>query len=67
LVLAVFLGTAVGALVPAVNAVEAAPTAGPLKNVLLDTFASPSASNQHCHQGYQLLAVEWSMARFSVQ
>jgi len=36
LVLAVFLGTMVGALVPAVNATEASPTNGALSNVLLD-------------------------------
>jgi hypothetical protein len=36
LVLAVFLGTMVGTLVPAVNATEATPTAGALSNVLLD-------------------------------
>jgi hypothetical protein len=60
LVLAVFLGTAVGALVPAVNAAEAAPTAGPLKNVLLDTFASPSAFNQHCHQGGVITTCSYS-------
>ena len=38
LVLAVFLGTMVGTLVPAVNATEATPTAGALSNVLLDSF-----------------------------
>jgi hypothetical protein len=37
LVLAVFLGTMVGTLVPAVNATEATPTAGALSNVLLDS------------------------------
>jgi hypothetical protein len=36
LVLAVFLGTMVGTLIPAVNATEATPTAGALSNVLLD-------------------------------
>jgi hypothetical protein len=36
LVLAVFLGTMVGTLVPAVNATEASPTAGALSNVLID-------------------------------
>jgi hypothetical protein len=38
LVLAVFLGTAVAGLVPAVNATSATPSAGVLKNVLLDAF-----------------------------
>ncbi len=38
LVLAVFLGTMVGTLVPAVNATEATPSAGALSNVLLDSF-----------------------------
>jgi hypothetical protein len=37
LVLAVFLGTMVGTLVPAVNATEATPTAGALSNVLLES------------------------------
>ncbi|MBV9382113.1 MAG: hypothetical protein JOY82_24070 [Streptosporangiaceae bacterium] len=37
LVLAVFLGTMVGTLVPAVNATEATPTAGALANVLLES------------------------------
>ena len=36
LVLAVFLGTIVGTLVPAVNATEASPTSTALSNVLLD-------------------------------
>jgi hypothetical protein len=38
LVLAVFLGTIVGTLVPAVNSIEATPSAGALSNVLLDSF-----------------------------
>ncbi len=38
LVLAVFLGTMVGTLVPAVNATEATPTEGALSSVLLDNF-----------------------------
>ena len=40
LVLAVFLGTIVAGLVPAVNATTATPSADALKNVLLDTFAN---------------------------
>jgi hypothetical protein len=39
LVLAVFLGTMVGALVPTVESFEAAPNSTALKHVLLDTFA----------------------------
>lgn len=38
LVLAVFLGTMVGTLIPAVNATEQTPSAGALTNVLLDSF-----------------------------
>jgi hypothetical protein len=41
LVLAVFLGTMVGALVPAVNSTEATPTAGALSNVLVDGVGMP--------------------------
>src|ERR1700735_4181226 len=46
LVLAVFLGTMVGALVPAVNATEASPTNGALSNVLLDQvgMSGPTAT-----------------------
>src|SRR5580693_8576044 len=46
LVLAVFLGTMVGALVPAVNATEASPTNGALSNVLLDQvgMSGPAAA-----------------------
>jgi hypothetical protein len=46
LVLAVFLGTMVGALVPAVNATEASPTNGSLSNVLLDQvgMSGPAAT-----------------------
>jgi hypothetical protein len=41
LVLAVFLGTIVGTLVPAVNATEASPTSTALSNVLLDQVGMP--------------------------
>jgi hypothetical protein len=51
LVLAVFLGTMVGTLVPAVNATEATPTAGALSNVLLDS--GPGLSP---HAGAKLLS-----------
>ena len=46
LVLAVFLGTMVGTLVPAVNATEASPTNGALSNVLLDQvgMSGPAAT-----------------------
>jgi hypothetical protein len=46
LVLAVFLGTMVGALVPAVNATEASPTNTSLSNVLLDQvgMSGPAAT-----------------------
>jgi hypothetical protein len=46
LVLAVFLGTMVGALVPAVNATEASPTNASLSNVLLDQvgMSGPAAT-----------------------
>jgi hypothetical protein len=44
LVLAVFLGTMVGTLIPAVNATEATPSAGALSSVLLDRVGlSPQA------------------------
>jgi hypothetical protein len=51
LVLAVFLGTMVGTLVPAVNATEATPTAGALSNVLLDSGLGFSP-----HTGAKLLS-----------
>jgi FtsX-like permease family len=51
LVLAVFLGTMVGTLVPAVNATEATPTAGALSNVLLDGLGGYSP-----HAGARLLS-----------
>jgi hypothetical protein len=50
LVLAVFLGTMVGALVPAVNSTEASPANAALSNVLLDQVGLPS------HQGARLLS-----------
>ena len=52
LVLAVFLGTMVGTLVPAVNATEATPTAGALSNVLLDNFGLGFSA----HAGAKLLS-----------
>ena len=41
LVLAVFLGTMIGALMPTVESIEASPNATALNHVLLDTFAPP--------------------------
>ena len=47
LILAVFLGTMVGTLIPAVNATEASPSAAALSNVLLDQVGlSPQAGAQ---------------------
>ena len=51
LVLAVFLGTMVGTLVPAVNGIQATPTAGALNNVLLDSGLGFSP-----HAGAKLLS-----------
>jgi hypothetical protein len=51
LVLAVFLGTMVGTLIPALNATEASPTNSALSNVLLD-----SGLNFSPHDGARLLA-----------
>jgi hypothetical protein len=51
LVLAVFLGTMVGTLIPAVNSTEQTPSAGALSNVLLDTFGLGLAP----HAGAKLL------------
>ena len=51
LVLAVFLGTMVGALVPAVNATESTPTAGALSNILIGQIGLPAAAGQHLISG----------------
>jgi hypothetical protein len=51
LVLAVFLGTMAGTLVPAINGIQATPTAGALSNVLLDGGLNLSA-----HDGARLLS-----------
>jgi hypothetical protein len=50
LVLAVFLGTMVGAIVPAVNATEASPANAALSNVLVDLVGLDS------HAGAKLLS-----------
>jgi hypothetical protein len=46
LVLAVFLGTMAGLLVPAANATEATPTAGALSNILVSKVGLPAAAGQ---------------------
>ena len=46
LVLAVFLGTMAGALVPAVNATESTPTAGALSNILIGQVGLSAAAGQ---------------------
>ncbi len=51
LVLAVFLGTMVGALVPAVNATESTPTAGALSNILIGQIGLPAPAGQHLISG----------------
>ena len=51
LTLAVFLGTMVGLLVPAVNATEATPTAGALSDILIGQAGLPAAAGQHLISG----------------
>jgi hypothetical protein len=51
LVLAVFLGTMVGALVPAVNATESTPTAGALSNILTGQVGLPTPAGQQLISG----------------
>ncbi len=51
LVLAVFLGTMVGLIVPAVNATEATPTAGALSNILVGQVGLPAAAGQKLISG----------------
>jgi ABC-type antimicrobial peptide transport system permease subunit len=51
LVLAVFLGTMAGLLIPAVNATEATPTAGALNNILVSKVGLPTAAGQHLISG----------------
>jgi hypothetical protein len=51
LTLAVFLGTMVGLIVPAVNATEATPTAGALGNILLGQVGLPTAAGQQLISG----------------
>ncbi len=51
LTLAVFLGTMVGLLVPAVNATEATPTAGALRDILVSQVSLPAAAARHLVSG----------------
>ena len=51
LTLAVFLGTMVGLLVPAVNATEATPAAGALSDILIGQAGLPAAAGQHLISG----------------
>jgi hypothetical protein len=53
LVLAVFLGTIAGALIPAVESLSATPNAAALSSVLLDTFAGQSMGSSQAMQGNQ--------------
>jgi FtsX-like permease family protein len=62
LVLAVFLGTMVGLIVPAVNATEATPTAGALTNILRGQFGQqgqgglPAAAGQRLIRGISTIS-----------
>jgi hypothetical protein len=51
LVLAVFLGTMVGLILPAANATEETPTAGALSNILLGQVGLPAAAGQKLISG----------------
>ena len=55
LVLAVFLGTMVGLIVPAVNATEDTPTAGALSNVLIGQAGLPAAAGQQLINGIRAI------------
>jgi hypothetical protein len=56
LVLAVFLGTMVGLIVPAVNATEDTPTAGALSNVLIGQVGLPAAAGQQLINGIRAIS-----------
>jgi hypothetical protein len=56
LVLAVFLGTIAGTLIPAVESLSTTPNAAALSNVLLDAFAGPNLGPSQAIQGNQGLA-----------
>jgi hypothetical protein len=51
LTLAVFLGTMVGLIVPALNTTEQTPTAGALSNILVDQVGMPAAAGQQLISG----------------
>ncbi len=51
LTLAVFLGTMVGLIVPAVNATDATPAAGALSDILVGRVEVPEAAGQHLVRG----------------
>jgi hypothetical protein len=51
LVLAVFLGTMAGLIVPAVNATQSTPTAGAFTNILRDQVGLPAAAGQRLLSG----------------
>jgi hypothetical protein len=51
LTLAVFLGTMVGLIVPALNTTEQTPTAGALSNILIDQVGMPAAAGQQLISG----------------
>jgi hypothetical protein len=55
LVLAVFLGTMVGLLVPAVNSLEATPQAGLLSNILMDQVGLSPAAGQELVSGIRAI------------
>jgi hypothetical protein len=55
LVLAVFLGTMVGLIVPAVNATEQTPTAGALSNVLVGQVGLPAPAGQQLITGIRAI------------
>jgi FtsX-like permease family len=55
LVLAVFLGTMAGLLIPAANATEATPTAGALSNVLVGQVGLPPAAGQRLISGIRAI------------
>ncbi|HTU75856.1 MAG TPA: FtsX-like permease family protein [Trebonia sp.] len=55
LVLAVFLGTMVGLIVPAVNATQSTPTAGAFTNILRDQVGLPAAAGQRLLAGIRAI------------
>jgi hypothetical protein len=55
LVLAVFLGTMAGLLIPAANATEATPTAGALSNILISKVGLPAAAGHRLISGIEAI------------